>query len=108
MALLQPVVNNAQISQEFNVTQMQLKLDELNIIDKIYLHKQTREAIYRDLMKNTASMTKISKLVTKLERQLMHERASHKAYIRSLLVGASVGVVKCQHSHSCLSVEAGR
>ena len=59
-------------------------------------------------MKNTASMTKISKLVTKLERQLMHERASHKAYIRSFLVGASVGVVKWQHSHSFLSVEMGR
>ena len=104
LALLQPVVNNAQTSQEFNFTQMQLKLDELNIIDKIYFHNQTREAIYRDLMKNTASMTKISKLVTKLERQLMHERASHKEYIQSLLVGASVGVVKCQHSHSFLSV----
>ena len=59
-------------------------------------------------MKNTASMTKISKLVTKLERQLMHERASHKAYIRSLLVGTSVGVVKFQHSNSCLSVEVGK
>ena len=59
-------------------------------------------------MKNTTSITKISKLFTKLERQLMHERASHKAYIRSLLVGAAVGVVKCQHSHSFLSVEVGR
>ena len=87
---------------------MQLKVDELNIIDKIYFHKQTKEAIYRDLMKNTASMTKICKLVSKLERQLMHERDSHKAYIRSLLVGASIGVVNFQHSHSCLSVEVGR
>ena len=38
-ALLKPMVNNGQTSQEFNVTQIQLKLDELNVIDKIYLHK---------------------------------------------------------------------
>ena len=86
---------------------MQLKLDELNIIDKIYFHKQTREAIYRDLMKNTASMKKISKLVTKIERQLMHERASHKSYIRSLILGSYVGVFRRQQYHSFLSVEVG-
>lgn len=50
----------------------------MNVVDKIDLHKQTWQIIYMDLMKTTNKMGKLHTMVSKIERQLKHERAINR------------------------------
>ena len=52
----------------------------MNVVDKIVLHKQTGQIIYRDLMKTTNEMGKLHTMVSKIERHMKHERAINRAH----------------------------
>jgi len=48
-------------------------------VEKINLHKQTREVIYRDLLKTIENVGKLEKILSKLEKQVKHEKTSNIA-----------------------------
>ena len=48
--VLEPKVNQANTCQHYKASQMKIKLDQVSVVDKINLHKQTREVIYSNFI----------------------------------------------------------
>ena len=61
------------------VSEMEVKLDKINVHDKIQLHKQTGDVIYSDLLHAVMKITKLQSLVDKMEVHLKHEKVEKKA-----------------------------
>ena len=49
------------------VSEMEVKLDKISVLDKIQLHKQTWYVIYSDLLHANVKVTKFQSLVDKME-----------------------------------------
>ena len=62
-----------------NMSEMEIRLDKISILDKIQLHKQTSDIIYSDLLQAMIRINKLQILIDKLEIQLKHERIENKA-----------------------------
>ena len=56
------------------MSEMEVRLDNISVPDKIQLHKQTGDIIYSDLLHATMRVNKLQILVDKLEVQLKHEK----------------------------------
>ena len=50
----------------------------------IHLHKQTREVIYNDLLKETLKVSRLQSSKTKIENQLRQERVENKAHLQQI------------------------
>ena len=61
------------------VSEMEVRLDKISVLDKIQLHKQTRDIIYSYLLHAMVRVNKLQVLVDKLEVQLKHEKVENKA-----------------------------
>ena len=61
------------------LAEMEVRLDKINVPDKIQLHKQTGDIIYSDLLHAMVKINKLQVLVDKLEVQLKHEKVENKA-----------------------------
>ena len=61
------------------VAEMEVRLDKNSVLDKIQLHKKTRDIIYSDLLHAMVKINKLQVLVDKLEVQLKHEKVENKA-----------------------------
>lgn len=48
--MLEPKFKNIKLVEEFMASQINIKLDEINVKDKIELHKQAREMILTDFL----------------------------------------------------------
>lgn len=46
LAILEPKVKQENIGQDYSAPPMKIKLHQVSVVDKINLHKQTREAIF--------------------------------------------------------------
>ena len=62
------VVNDKKVSE------IEVKLDKISVLDKIQLHKQNGDVIYSDLLHAIVKITKLQSLVDKMEIQLKHEK----------------------------------
>ena len=49
---------------------MRLNLQKILVLDKIQLHKQTREVIHTDLMKDTLKVSKLQSTISRLESKI--------------------------------------
>ena len=58
------------------VSEMEVRIDKMSVLDKIQLHKKTRDIIYLDLL--IMKINKLQALVDKLEVQLKHEKLENK------------------------------
>ena len=61
------------------VSEMEIRLDKISVLDKIQLHKQTGDIIYLDLLHAIMKINKLQALVNKMEFQLKHEKVKNKA-----------------------------
>ena len=59
IALLEPREGSSKDSQEYKVSQLKIRLDQINMVDKIELHKRTREIIFTDLLQYTIRNDKL-------------------------------------------------
>ena len=71
---------NLVVTTQNRVTEMRLNLQKIPVPDKIHLHKQTREAIYTDLMKATLKFSKLQTTVSKIKGQLKQEKVENKIH----------------------------
>ena len=81
------------------VVKMEVRLDKINVPDKIQLHKQTWDIIYSDLFHTMVKINKLQVLVDKLEVQLKHEKFENKAN--------SIQIKKLQENIVSLGDETG-
>ena len=63
---------------EKKISQMEVRLDKISVLDKIQLHKQTWDIIYSDLLHAMVKINKLQVLVDKLEVQLRHGKVENK------------------------------
>ena len=60
------------------VSEMDVKMEKISVLDKIQLHKQTGDVIYSDLLHAIVKITKLQSLVDNMEIQLKHEKVENK------------------------------
>lgn len=70
---------NIAVAHENKVCETKIKLDKLNVPDKIIFHKQANDIIYVDLMLSTLEILMLNTKVSKLEGQLKQEKATNRA-----------------------------
>lgn len=70
---------NIAMADESKVYKIKIKLDKLNMPDKINFHKQANDIIYVDLWESTLGISKLNKKLSKLEGKLKQEKATNKA-----------------------------
>ena len=61
------------------VSEMEVKLDKISVLDQIQLHKQTGDVIYSDLLHAIMIINKLESLGDKTEVQLKHEIVENSA-----------------------------
>ena len=66
---------------------MKMDLENIPIPDMIHLHKQTRDIIFIDMLKDTLKLSKLQTSKSRIENQLMQEKVeneSHESQIKKL------------------------
>jgi hypothetical protein len=53
MAILEPKAQTVKKAQDYKATRFKLKLDGINMVDKMELHRQTCEMVFRDLLQTS-------------------------------------------------------
>ena len=69
---------NLVVASHDRVSEMRINLQNIPVLDKIHLHKQTIEVIYIDLLKSTLKVSKLQATVVRLENQLKQEKIENK------------------------------
>ena len=59
---------------DYKITEIKLRLEHMNVADKIDLHKKTWEVIFTKLLQSTIGMEKLLGNFKKLEKQLNEEK----------------------------------
>lgn len=63
---LEPKEASTKYAQEFQASQVQIRLDQVNMVDKIELHKRIGEIIFYDRLQSTISNEKLQENLEKL------------------------------------------
>lgn len=79
LAVLEPKVNKANTSQDYKASQMNIKLDQVSVVDKINLNKQICKVIFSYCIQSIVNITKLKAQMVKLQRQLMQEKTKNKS-----------------------------
>ena len=74
MAILETKSQKVKKPKDYQSTKFKLKLDEINIIDKMDFHRKIGEMIFRDLLQTTTSMGRILKMENKDENKWKQEK----------------------------------
>ena len=61
------------------ISEMEVKLDKINIDDKIKFQRKTSEVLYDDLLQSTLKISKMKSMVERLEGQLRRQKVENKA-----------------------------
>ena len=69
---------NLAITNGEGISEVELKMDQFSILDKIVFHKGVRNLIYANLTKEALSHLKSQQRVVKLETQLNKEKETNK------------------------------
>ena len=56
LALLEAKIQKVKTIDDYKATKIKLKLDHINVADKIDLHKHTREVVFTNLLLTTIGM----------------------------------------------------
>ena len=73
-------VLNISLGEEDKVVEMNLRMDQISVPNKIHFHRQTTEVLCHGLLQSILSNKKIEAKVTKLEEKLKKEKAMGKAW----------------------------
>ena len=71
---------NISIVDEDKVSEVKIKPDKINMLDKIHFHKKTSDIIYVDMLQSTFEISKMETKVPKLEGKFKKEKAANKAW----------------------------
>ena len=61
-----------------SVSNVEVRLDKINVPDNIQLHQQTGVVLYSDLLQSTLNIVKLQLVIEKLENQLKKEKVENK------------------------------
>ena len=67
------------------MSEMEVMLDKISVLDKIQLHKQTIDVIYSYLLHATMKINKLQSLVDKMEIQSKHHKVGNKANLIQIM-----------------------
>lgn len=76
---------NIAVADENKVSEVRIKLDKLNVRNKINFHKQANIIIYVDLLQSTLEISKLNTKLSKLERELKQEVEKLLVHILKIL-----------------------
>ena len=85
---------NIVVVDQNKVVEFQIRMDKVNVPDKIHFHKQSSEVLYSKILHSSLATNKLEIKVAKLEEKLRKERALSKGWqtqvkkIRNRLDGA--------------------
>ena len=65
---------NLEIETKNKVAEMKMILENIPIPDMIHLHKQTRDIIYTDLLKETLKVSRLQYSKSKIENHIRQEK----------------------------------
>lgn len=80
IALMEPTEGSSKVAQEYRAFQVKVRLDHINVANKIELHKRIGEIIFLDLLQYTISNDKLQENWEKMEHQLKQENIVNKAW----------------------------
>lgn len=80
LAVLKPKFKQTKSEEDYKASQIKIRLDQVNIVDKINLHRQIGEIIYSNLVQSTVSNTKFQANLAKVQNHLMQEKTENKAW----------------------------
>ena len=69
---------NFKVVNDESVSDVEVRLDKINVPDKIQLHQQTSDVLYSGLLQSTLNITKLQSVIEKLENQLTKEKVENK------------------------------
>jgi hypothetical protein len=68
MAILEPKAQIVKNAHDYKAIEFKLKLDGINMVDKMEFHKQICEMVFRDLLHTSSSMGSIQAMDSKIEK----------------------------------------
>ena len=71
---------NIIVADKGKVSKVKIKLNNINVLDKINFHKQTNEIMYNDLLQFTVNTKKLETKVVQLEGHLKQERETNRGW----------------------------
>ena len=77
--VVEPRFKQKKSEEDYKATHMKIKLDHINVIDKIKLHKQIGEMIFVNLLQTTISNTKLQLNLEKVKHQLNQEKIENRS-----------------------------
>jgi hypothetical protein len=71
---------NISIAEEYKVSEIKIKYDNISALDKVQFHKQTSDLLYLDYLNFNLKNAKLTSLATKIEGHLRKEKEASKAW----------------------------
>jgi hypothetical protein len=68
MVVLEPKAQIVKITKDYKAAKVSVKLDQINLVDKMDLHRQTREIVFKDVMQTSLGMIKLQTMVNKIQK----------------------------------------
>lgn len=70
LVVVEPKFKQPKYTKYFKAPQIQIKIDNVDVVDKIKLHKNTREMIFTDLLQSKINNTKLHENLEEVKKQL--------------------------------------
>ena len=71
---------NLVITEDDKLSEIKIKMDQINVPDNIHFHRQTSEVLYAGLLKSFLENKKLESKVSNLEDQLKKKKAMRKGW----------------------------
>lgn len=68
--MVEPIFKQPKSTKDFKASQIKIKLDNVNVVDKIKLHKHIGEMIFTSLLQSTISNTNLQENLETMMNQL--------------------------------------
>ena len=65
---------------EKKMSEVNIKMDKINVLDKIHFHKQVSDVLYSDLLSSFLNKNKLENKVLSLEEKIKKEKAMSKGW----------------------------
>lgn len=66
MSFIEPNSKKLGTLEEYKSTKLRINLDQVNVVEKIELHKKTCEIVFKDLLQNTTNLGKLQSMLKKV------------------------------------------
>ena len=71
---------HSKIGEDFKVENIKVNLNQLSVVDKINLHRQTKEVIYLDMLHSASKISNLQCDLEKVKGKLVQEKPENKAW----------------------------